>query len=138
MEGSEAESELELKKEKTASSYRYWVRGVSEDAVPLPEPRKLSGAHNSQELLSLTSTPPKPKPLGSVWNQVSLIQLIPLLAFCFFFLPKRIQTFCLDLFCLKNKNKKKAGTWEEKSLNSWASLRIKVATDYSLLRRIIN
>ncbi|KAL5540127.1 hypothetical protein UlMin_042351 [Ulmus minor] len=60
------------------ASYRYWVRGATEDAVPLPSPRKLS-SHD------VRSQPPPT--LGSVWNR--------------------------------------AGTWEEKNLNKWATDRIK-------------
>ncbi|KAA8522649.1 hypothetical protein F0562_009189 [Nyssa sinensis] len=66
--------------EKQASaSYTYWVREVTQDAAPLPVPRKLT----SQDL----SNQSQPATLGSVWNR--------------------------------------AGTWEEKNLNKWASDRIK-------------
>ncbi|KAJ8753239.1 hypothetical protein K2173_017851 [Erythroxylum novogranatense] len=43
----------------TASSYTYWVRETTADAVPLPPPKKLSPQH-----------PPSSQPptLGSVWN----------------------------------------------------------------------
>ncbi|KAF4353901.1 hypothetical protein CsatB_018546 [Cannabis sativa] len=64
------------------SSYTYWVRGVTNDAVPLPAPRKLT----SNDILSSNSAQPTTQ-LGSVWNR--------------------------------------AGTWEEKNLNSWATQRIK-------------
>ncbi|KAL6977933.1 hypothetical protein U1Q18_026719 [Sarracenia purpurea var. burkii] len=63
-----------------ASSYTYWVREVTEEAAPLPVPRKLT-----PEDLSHHSHHP-PTHLGSVWNR--------------------------------------AGTWEEKNLNKWASDRI--------------
>ncbi|CAN6271377.1 unnamed protein product [Urochloa humidicola] len=45
-----------------ASSYRYWVREATGDAAPLPVPRKLDPAANSNG----NANPP---PLGSVWNQ---------------------------------------------------------------------
>ncbi|XP_057980109.1 uncharacterized protein LOC131165947 [Malania oleifera] len=64
----------------SSSSYTYWVREVTEDAAPLPVPRKLA----PEDLLSNQS---HPAALGSVWNR--------------------------------------AGTWEEKNLNKWASDRIK-------------
>ncbi|KAK9269164.1 hypothetical protein L1049_000933 [Liquidambar formosana] len=63
-----------------ASSYTYWVREATEDAAPLPVPRKLT----PDDLLSTQS---QAATLGSVWNR--------------------------------------AGTWEEKNLNKWASERIK-------------
>lgn len=61
-----------------AASYTYWVREMTQDAAPLPVPRKLSSQDISNQA---------PNHLGSVWNR--------------------------------------AGTWEEKSLNTWASDRIK-------------
>ncbi|CAI9098976.1 OLC1v1035717C1 [Oldenlandia corymbosa var. corymbosa] len=61
-----------------ATSYTYWVRGKTEDAAPLPVPRKLT----SEDLCNQA-----PSHLGSAWNR--------------------------------------AGTWEEKNLNKWASDRIK-------------
>ncbi|PON36291.1 Activator of Hsp90 ATPase, N-terminal [Parasponia andersonii] len=69
----------EEEEKRETSSYRYWVRGVKEDAVPLPAPRKLSPK-------DVVSQPPTHH-LGSVWNR--------------------------------------AGTWEEKNLNNWATQRIK-------------
>ncbi|KAJ4962495.1 hypothetical protein NE237_022434 [Protea cynaroides] len=65
--------------EEKQSSYTYWVRQATEDAAPLPVPRKLSADD--------TSMKSQPNALGSVWNR--------------------------------------AGTWEEKNLNTWASNRIK-------------
>lgn len=62
----------------TAASYTYWVREMTQDAAPLPVPRKLTSEDVSNQ---------GPNHLGSVWNR--------------------------------------AGTWEEKSLNKWASDRIK-------------
>ncbi|KAL3535026.1 hypothetical protein ACH5RR_003487 [Cinchona calisaya] len=62
----------------SADSYTYWVREMTQDAAPLPVPRKLSPEDISTQA---------PNHLGSVWNR--------------------------------------AGTWEEKSLNKWASDRIK-------------
>ncbi|OVA19339.1 Activator of Hsp90 ATPase [Macleaya cordata] len=64
----------------SGASYTYWVREVTQDAAPLPAPRKLSAQ-------DISSTLPHSTSLGSVWNR--------------------------------------AGTWEEKNLNSWASGRIK-------------
>ncbi|KAF5725800.1 hypothetical protein HS088_TW23G00529 [Tripterygium wilfordii] len=61
------------------ASYTYWVREATQEAAPLPVPRKLT----SEDL----SSQPRPAALGSVWNR--------------------------------------AGTWEEKNLNKWASDRIK-------------
>ena len=61
-----------------SSSYRYWVRGRKDDAVPVPEPRKLTGGEENRK---------GGEALGSVWNQ--------------------------------------AGTWEERSVNKWASQRLK-------------
>ncbi|PON81376.1 Activator of Hsp90 ATPase, N-terminal [Trema orientale] len=69
----------EEEEKRETSSYRYWVRGVKEDAVALPAPRKLSPN-------DIVSQPPTHH-LGSVWNR--------------------------------------AGTWEEKNLNNWATQRIK-------------
>uniref|UniRef100_A0A5B7BD44 Activator of Hsp90 ATPase AHSA1-like N-terminal domain-containing protein n=1 Tax=Davidia involucrata TaxID=16924 RepID=A0A5B7BD44_DAVIN len=62
-----------------SASYTYWVREVTQDAAPLPVPRKLT----SEDL----SNQSQPATLGSVWNR--------------------------------------AGTWEEKNVNKWASDRIK-------------
>ncbi|XWS28193.1 hypothetical protein CRYUN_Cryun25bG0044600 [Craigia yunnanensis] len=62
------------------ASYTYWVREATEDAAPLPLPKKLT----PQDILSNQSNPAT---LGSVWNR--------------------------------------AGTWEEKNLNNWATNRIK-------------
>ncbi|CDP14265.1 unnamed protein product [Coffea canephora] len=62
----------------TAASYNYWVREMTQDAAPLPVPRKLTSEDISNQ---------GPNHLGSVWNR--------------------------------------AGTWEEKSLNKWASDRMK-------------
>ena len=66
------------------ASYTYWVRKITEDAAPLPVPRKLNPedvppCHSQSQSRSAT--------LGSAWNR--------------------------------------AGTWEEKSLNNWATPRIK-------------
>lgn len=47
------------------NNYRYWVRQVTDEAAPLPVPRKLS-----QQDLSTQSQPSTQ--LGSVWNRVSL------------------------------------------------------------------
>ncbi|KAK4785978.1 hypothetical protein SAY86_002667 [Trapa natans] len=44
------------------TSYRYWVREASQDAAPLPVPRKLS----ADEIAPPDSQPPT---LGSVWNK---------------------------------------------------------------------
>ncbi|XP_062115254.1 uncharacterized protein LOC133829564 isoform X2 [Humulus lupulus] len=65
MEDGEAlsSSSTEKTQQETTSSYTYWVRGVTEDAVPLPAPRKLS----SNDILSSNAAQP-PTQLGSVWN----------------------------------------------------------------------
>ena len=44
-------------------SYTYWVREATEDAAPLPLPKKLT----PQDILSNQS---HPATLGSVWNRV--------------------------------------------------------------------
>ncbi|KAM7469210.1 hypothetical protein LguiA_007393 [Lonicera macranthoides] len=67
-------------KDNNNNNYRYWVRQVTDEAAPLPVPRKLSQQDLSTQSQSSTQ-------LGSVWNR--------------------------------------AGTWEEKNLNKWASTRIK-------------
>ncbi|KAL2321411.1 hypothetical protein Fmac_030380 [Flemingia macrophylla] len=65
---------------KEVASYTYWVRKITEDAAPVPVPRKLS-PEDVPPCQSHSAT------LGSAWNR--------------------------------------AGTWEEKSLNNWATPRIK-------------
>ena len=73
-------SENRKEEEQQGASYTYWVRQVTEDAAPLPVPRKLS----PQDIISAQSHPSN---LGSLWNR--------------------------------------AGTWEEKNVNKWATDRIK-------------
>lgn len=46
-----------------ASSYRYWVREVKEDAAPLPVPRKLTPQEDNDSINKSSGTR-----LGSVWN----------------------------------------------------------------------
>ena len=77
------EKEKQEKKEPT-SSYTYWVRGVTEDAVPLPVPRKLS----NDDLVSNHSQPPT---LGSIWNRVCIINMTQ---------PKEPFTFTFLFFSL--------------------------------------
>lgn len=78
-EEGKAQGKESTEEEETTSSYRYWVRGSTEDAVPLPPPKKLS----ADDLLHHNPPPT----FGSLWNR--------------------------------------AGTWEEKNLNHWATQRIK-------------
>ncbi|TQD71941.1 hypothetical protein C1H46_042530 [Malus baccata] len=73
-------SENRKEEEQQGASYTYWVRQVTEDAAPLPVPRKLS----PQDIISAQSHPSN---LGSLWNR--------------------------------------AGTWEEKNVNKWATDRMK-------------
>ncbi|KAK7379928.1 hypothetical protein VNO78_32184 [Psophocarpus tetragonolobus] len=74
---------VSLEKEgQEGASYTYWVRKITEDAAPLPVPRKLS-----PEDVPLNQSQSQSTTLGSAWNR--------------------------------------AGTWEEKSLNNWATPRIK-------------
>ncbi|KAM2711022.1 hypothetical protein EV1_031185 [Malus domestica] len=73
-------SENMIEEEQQGASYTYWVRQVTEDAAPLPVPRKLS----PQDIISAKSHPSN---LGSLWNR--------------------------------------AGTWEEKNVNKWATDRMK-------------
>ncbi|XP_068318901.1 uncharacterized protein [Pyrus communis] len=73
-------SENRKEEEQQGASYTYWVRQVTEDAAPLPVPRKLSPQ-------DITSAQSHPSNLGSLWNR--------------------------------------AGTWEEKNVNKWATDRIK-------------
>lgn len=61
--GAMAVSTENAKGEQQGSSYTYWVRQVTEEAAPLPVPRKLS----SQDILSAQS---QPATLGSLWNRV--------------------------------------------------------------------
>ncbi|KAF3436693.1 hypothetical protein FNV43_RR19440 [Rhamnella rubrinervis] len=77
---SEKSQQQEPLQQQETSSYTYWVREVTQDAAPLPVPRKLT----PDDILSSQSQPPT---LGSVWNR--------------------------------------AGTWEEKNLNKWATDRMK-------------
>lgn len=61
MENGRPVEAAEEEKGNQASSYRYWVREVKEDAAPLPIHRKLSAQDISKQ--------PQPAVLGSVWNQ---------------------------------------------------------------------
>ncbi|XP_020245317.1 uncharacterized protein LOC109823421 [Asparagus officinalis] len=45
------------------SSYTYWVRTATEEAAPLPTPRKLTAEDISKRSLTNSNS------LGSVWNQ---------------------------------------------------------------------
>ena len=45
----------------TAASYNYWVREMTQDAAPLPVPRKLTSEDISNQ---------GPNHIGSVWNRV--------------------------------------------------------------------
>lgn len=56
-------SENRKEEEQQGASYTYWVRQVTEDAAPLPVPRKLS----PQDIISAQSHPSN---LGSLWNRV--------------------------------------------------------------------
>ncbi|KAL5699781.1 hypothetical protein ACHQM5_030638 [Ranunculus cassubicifolius] len=78
----ESGNSSEVAAEKQSSSYTYWVRNATEDAAPLPVPKKLS----PQDILT-NQQQQQHSSLGSLWN--------------------------------------KAGTWEEKNVNKWASSRIK-------------
>ncbi|KAI5659077.1 hypothetical protein M9H77_27870 [Catharanthus roseus] len=80
MEGGGAAA-VSTEKQAEAPSYTYWVRGVTQDAAPLPVPKKLTPEDLSKQSNDNSTH------LGSAWNR--------------------------------------AGTWEEKSLNKWASDRIK-------------
>lgn len=60
MEGGGAEG-VSSEKQAEAMSYTYWVREVTQDAAPLPVPRKLT----SDDLSN-----PASNHLGSVWNRV--------------------------------------------------------------------
>jgi len=55
------------------ASYTYWVRKITEDAAPLPVPRKLNPedvppCHSQSQSRSAT--------LGSAWNRVSMTLLV--------------------------------------------------------------
>ncbi|WVZ14580.1 hypothetical protein V8G54_012146 [Vigna mungo] len=81
----ESGDRMSLEKEgHEGASYTYWVRKITDDAAPLPVPRKLT-----PEDVSPCESQSQSATLGSAWNRVS------------------------------------AGTWEEKSLNNWATPRIK-------------
>lgn len=59
--------------EKEGASYTYWVRKITEDAAPLPVPRKLNPedvppCHSQSQSRSAT--------LGSAWNRVSMTLLV--------------------------------------------------------------
>ncbi|XP_014515219.1 uncharacterized protein LOC106773031 isoform X2 [Vigna radiata var. radiata] len=79
----ESGDRMSLEKEgHEGASYTYWVRKITDDAAPLPVPRKLT-----PEDVSPCESQSQSATLGSAWNR--------------------------------------AGTWEEKSLNNWATPRIK-------------
>ncbi|MCD7456782.1 hypothetical protein HAX54_033121 [Datura stramonium] len=64
MEGGAATAGVSIDKQnKTTPSYTYWVREMTQDAAPLPVPRKLTPGD-----LSNQSDKP-PTHLGSVWNR---------------------------------------------------------------------
>ncbi|GMN53527.1 hypothetical protein TIFTF001_022666 [Ficus carica] len=60
-EEGKAQGKESTEEEETTSSYRYWVRGSTEDAVPLPPPKKLS----ADDLLHHNPPPT----FGSLWNR---------------------------------------------------------------------
>ncbi|CAN6243007.1 unnamed protein product [Urochloa humidicola] len=92
-----------------ASSYRYWVREATGDAAPLPVPRKLDPAANSNG----NANPP---PLGSVWNQ-DLLSSLGSLEFPTGKASIEEVSKCLgDAFQVTVRNKKRVGYNYELSL----------------------
>ncbi|CAK9141832.1 unnamed protein product [Ilex paraguariensis] len=65
MEGGAASEKQNAAGESTTASYTYWVREVTQDAAPLPVPRKLTPQDLSSHSQSTNH-------LGSAWNRDSL------------------------------------------------------------------
>lgn len=74
------------------ASYTYWVRKITDDAAPLPVPRKLT-----PEDVSPCESQSQSATLGSAWNRVSVTFIsVPSLLMiifraCVFFVPVNLN-----------------------------------------------
>lgn len=69
MEGGGAAA-VSTEKQAEAPSYTYWVRGVTQDAAPLPVPKKLTPEDLSKQSNDNSTH------LGSAWNRVFITVLL--------------------------------------------------------------
>lgn len=91
-----AAAAVSTEKQAETASYTYWVREVTQDAAPLPVPKKLTPDDLSKQS-NHTSTH-----LGSAWNRV------PLFSFArasFFFWFVILISWCSEYFLSENRIK---------------------------------